>query len=498
MDLKVFIKETTCLKPSKLSDDQYSERSQTIELSGLDRISPAILNTVFFFKNTKEESVDVDDDDDGDDDDDDGDDVVERVIRGLQRVLVTWFPAAGRLGIHEKTGKLEIKCNDEGVLLVIADTFSKLEEFGNKLHEYKTCYEKLVPQLPQNPAHISDNPLVALQITKFSCGGISIGFGGSHSLFDGFGAFNFLASWAHFSSDKDYESQLFVPNHSRQKLLNAIMTTSSTATSSSSLINKAAGSTSSIYEQQHIAAIQDLYGIPMRAMAADDRCWESELAKLGQSPERRGIQLLTLCMDKQAVENWKGLAAQSGTLSKCSTFDVLCAHVWKARVKALSLEPNTNICLQFPVNCRNRLRPPLGGDFTGNAFVLGSVSCTAKELLEEPLEGTIGRIQAAKEVVANDYIKLYVKALENSSDKFFPSMRELTIITDWLKFPFEALDFGWRNKMLCGVALLGTPVPEAAFLMPNLDEPGNFLVRIGIGEENMTDFITNFKSFNYP
>ncbi|PON46288.1 Transferase [Trema orientale] len=437
--------------------------------------------------------ADIDDDEDDDDDDDD-DDAVERVKRGLERVLVTWFPAAGRLRINEGTGKLEIDCNNEGALLTIAETFSKLEELGN-LHEYKTCYEELVPQLPQNSENISHNPLVAVQITKFSCGGISIGFGGSHALFDGFGAFKFLACWAHISSGKD-ETELITPNHSRQRLLNTISTTSGTPTSSSTDCLFGAGSSSSIYKQEHVAGIQDLYGIPMRAMASDDRCWESELAKFGQI-ESQGLRLVTLCMEKEAVETWKGLAVQSGKLYKCSTFDVLCAHVWKARVRALSLEPNTNICLQFPINSRNRLQPPLGDNFTGNAFVLASASCLAKDLTEESLEITIRRIQAAKDLVANEYIKLYVKALENSSDKFFPSMRELTIVTDWLKFPFGALDFGW-GKVLCGAALLGTPVPEAVFLMPNLEEPGNFLARAGIGEQHISDFITNFNDFNYP
>ena len=96
------------------------------------------------------------------------DDAVERVKRGLQRVLVTWFPVAGRLRINEGSGKLEIDCNNEGVLLIMAETFSKLEELG-KLHEYKTCYEKLVPQLPQNPENISDNPLVAVQVLFNNC-----------------------------------------------------------------------------------------------------------------------------------------------------------------------------------------------------------------------------------------------------------------------------------------------------------------------------------------
>ena len=165
-------------------------------------------------------------------------------------------------------------------------------------------------------------------------------------------------------------------------------------------------------------------------------------------------------------------------------------------MKALSLEPNTNICLQFPVDSRSRLQPPLGPNFTGNAFVLASVSCAAKDLIEEPLRSTIAKIQAAKDVVTDEYIKLYVRALECSSDKFFPSMRELTIITDWLKFPFKALDFGWGKA--CSASILRTPVPEAAFVMPNLEEPGNFLVRMGIGEQYVRDLLSNFNAFNHP
>lgn len=167
----------------------------------------------------------------------------------------------------------------------------------------------------------------------------------------------------------------------------------------------------------------------------------------------------------------------------------------QARVKAFSLHPNTNVCLQFPVDSRSRFQPPLGSNFTGNAFVLASVSCRASDVIEEPLHITIGRIQAAKELITDEYIRLFAKALE-SSDKFFPSMRELTIVTDWLKFAFHALDFGWGK--VSGLALLASPVPEAAFLMVNLEEPGGFLVRIGVGDHQASDFIASFTNFNYP
>ncbi|EOY01321.1 hypothetical protein QUC31_013850 [Theobroma cacao] len=461
MELKLCIKENIILKPFK----QF--KRQTIELSGLDRISPSILYTVFFYNSQLINESFMQDED-----------PVERAKTALQKVLIPWYPAAGRFRINEASGKLEIDCNNEGVILITAVTDSKLEELG-RLHEYKSCYENLVPKCPE-ATDISENPIAVVQITKFACGGFSIGFGSSHALFDGLGAFNFLASWAQISNGKD-ESELMVPNHSRDALLSAIYSPNSSPTAAS------------IYEQGHITAIQDLYGIPMQAMASDDRCWGTAVAKFSQVDPQVGLELVTLGMKKETVETWKGQAIEKGKLPKCSTFDVLCAHVWKARVKTLSLQANTNICLQFPVDARSRLRPPLGDNFTGNAFVLASVSCSVKQLLEEPLHDTIRKIQAAKDEITDEYIKLYARALE-ASDKFFPSMRELTIVSDWSRFPFHALDFGWGK--VSNAAILATPVPETAFLMLNLEEPGGFLVRIGIGRQYVHDLITNFNNLS--
>lgn len=165
--------------------------------------------------------------------------------------------------------------------------------------------------------------LICMQITKFACGGISIGLGGSHALFDGVGAFNFLTTWANISSGKD-ESNLIVPNHSRHALLQAISCFSN---------SNPRPSYSSIYEQGHVDAIKDLYGIPMQSMAFDDKSWETALAELSRNNPWNGhVVLVTLQVKKEVVGTWKGLATQKGKLTKCSTFDILCAHLWKVHI----------------------------------------------------------------------------------------------------------------------------------------------------------------------
>lgn len=152
MDLKVLLKETVCLTPSEQS------KKKTIQLSGLDRMSPANLYTVFFYKSNHA----LDNKSSSSSSSSKAEDVVERAKRALQKVLVTWYPAAGRFRIKKETGKLEIDCNDKGVTVVTAETNSKLEELG-ELHQYKPCYEKLVPRLPVAD-NISDNPLLVVQV----------------------------------------------------------------------------------------------------------------------------------------------------------------------------------------------------------------------------------------------------------------------------------------------------------------------------------------------
>ncbi|KAE8705404.1 Leucine-rich repeat protein kinase family protein [Hibiscus syriacus] len=171
-----------------------------------------------------------------------GDDPFGRAKEALEKVLIPWYPVAGRL------------------------------------NEYKPCYENLVPKLPDT-TDLAETPIAVAQITSFGCGGLALGFGGSHALFDGIEAFNFLSSWAHISNGKA-NFQLIVPNYSRDALLSSIYSSPAHA---------------SIYEQNHITAIQDLNGIPMEDKG-------TALAKFNQAHPQVGLEQLTLAVRKETME----------------------------------------------------------------------------------------------------------------------------------------------------------------------------------------------------
>ncbi|KAJ6744466.1 SHIKIMATE O-HYDROXYCINNAMOYLTRANSFERASE-LIKE [Salix purpurea] len=117
----------------------------------------------------------------------------EVLKEALRKVLVPFYPAAGRLA-RDENGRIEINCNGEGVLLVVADTDSTTEELGEFMPSMKL--QQLIPTVDTNLEDISRDPLVLLQVTSFKCGGVCLGVGWHHTLADGTGALHFMNSWA--------------------------------------------------------------------------------------------------------------------------------------------------------------------------------------------------------------------------------------------------------------------------------------------------------------
>lgn len=67
----------------------------------------------------------------------------EALKEALTKVLVIYYPVAGRLAVDEN-GRIEINCNNEGVLFVEAGTDSVLDDLG---HDF-TPGEQVMKLLP--------------------------------------------------------------------------------------------------------------------------------------------------------------------------------------------------------------------------------------------------------------------------------------------------------------------------------------------------------------
>ncbi|KAK8566548.1 hypothetical protein V6N13_002250 [Hibiscus sabdariffa] len=231
-----------------------------------------------------------------------------------------------------------------------------------------------------------------MQVTRFGCGGYSIGIGASHSLFDGPATYDFLHAWASSSAILKQKRgvELYKPVHDRGTLLvdNREL---AKLPESGSFVTRA-------------VAIDHLYQLIKQAMTAHS-----------SGPDTKFV-LKTFHLSGAMIESLKSkvFSERRGSFS-CSSFDLLAAHLWKARTKALGMRKGAMVCLQFAVDVRNKMVPPLPKGFSGNAYVLASVALTAEELESGSHEAIVEKIKEAKNSINNDYVIAYKKALEGSS-----------------------------------------------------------------------------------
>ncbi|KAB5513852.1 hypothetical protein DKX38_027758 [Salix brachista] len=91
----------------------------------------------------------------------------------------------------------------------------------------------------------------------------------------------------------------------------------------------------------------------------------------------------------------------------------------QARTKALRARKERMPCLQFAMEVRNKMMPPLPNGPSDNAYVLISVALTAGELEEGCHEAIIEKIKQAKNSVSSDYELIHGSTL--------PPLKELIL-----------------------------------------------------------------------
>ncbi|XP_057488217.1 brassinosteroid-related acyltransferase 1 [Actinidia eriantha] len=407
-----------------------------LTLSNLDRQCPIHMYLVFFYKPSqanKNLSASA---------------VFGQLKAGLEEALSVWYPAAGRLTVGPGDGKLNLWCNNGGAVLVEAEAQVRICELGD-LSQYNELFEDLVFK-PLVDEGLTEMPLVVAQVTRFGCGGYSLGIGTSHSLFDGHAAYNFLHAWASLSNIKasqplNHHHPLHPPVHERGRFLETKETNDSCRNSNPTT---------------RVVAIDHLYQLIREA--ADDRSVENYV-------------LRTFHLSGEMIERLKQnvFGEERG---RFSSFEVVSAHLWKARTKALGLTKDRLVCLQFAVDTRNKMVPPLPKGFTGNAYVLASVALTAGQL-EEGHVAIAEKIKKAKNSITNDYIDAYIKALDGPQANL-PPLKELTLVSDWRRLPFHKV--GFMGEEAAYVSPLVPPLPQVAYLTQSPIETRGIDLRIGL------------------
>ncbi|KQK19253.1 hydroxycinnamoyltransferase 4 [Brachypodium distachyon] len=329
----------------------------------------------------------------------------------LAKALVAFYPLAGRLGLDDAAGRLQIDCTGEGAVLVTArsDHYA-LDEL---MSEFVPCGEMRDLFVPATPAPNPPCALLLAQVTRLRCGGVVLGLALHHSVVDARSAAHFVETWASISRGNHQDAPLVPPCFDHRLL--------------------------------------DARPYPARAVLYDHPEYKPEPAPVDVTP----VSASTYASAIITVSK-KQVAALRARCAGASTFRAVVALVWQCACRARALAPGAETRLYSMIDMRPRLAPPLPQGYFGNAVVRTSAVVTVDEVVSSPVAYGARRARAATSQ-GDDYARSLVDYLETVDTMNLPrsgiSRAHLRAIS-WMGMSLSDADFGWGAPAFMGPALM--------------------------------------------
>ncbi|KAL3718177.1 hypothetical protein ACJRO7_003330 [Eucalyptus globulus] len=360
---------------------EYETPEGSIFLTSIDQVAVVHVPSVYCFDRSDANVVDV-------------------IKQALAKVLVHYYPLAGRLAINSR-GKLVVDCQNKlGVPFVEAIADCNITNLGDVRILDGDVLGKLVYKEPTQDK-LEAAPLLTAQVTKFKCGGFILGVSLNHCIADGISAMDFMNAWAEIARGKPLSR---VPCHDR-----------------------------TIISARFPPQITGPY---------DDFVQISDVSNMKALYEEQQLVYKSFLFDAEKLAALKRMATKDDQVtSRCSSFVALAAFVWRARSMALNMKLHQQTKLLFPVNFRSRLRTLLPDGYFGNAVAMPCCLCTMGDLIEEPISASVERIKKAIESVTEDYIRSKIDFLDMHRFEGFPT--GTLVINSWTSLEHGSTDFGW-------------------------------------------------------
>ncbi|KAJ3694056.1 hypothetical protein LUZ60_009536 [Juncus effusus] len=360
-----------------------------------------------------------------------------KVIKdALSRVLVWYYPFAGRFVGSVPSRDVHVNCTGEGVWFVEAEAGCTLGNAKQLDHPLVISEDDLLPQ-PQSDMDPLSTP-VMMQVTEFTCGGFVIGLIAVHTLADGLGAAQFL---------------------------NAIS-------------ELARGLTEPTVKP----------------------VWARELIpcppKLPPSPPpvfpSFNLQQHMTDVDSANVGHVKAQYMES-TGHYCSTFDVCIAKAWQARTRAIGLKPDNPVHVCFFASTRHLLQIIPKG-FYGNCFYPVIATATSGDVASAKLIDVVKMIRDAKAKLPSEFAKWAVGDFKKDPYELTFAYNSL-FVSDWTRLGFLEVDYGWGTPSHLVPFQYVHFMAVAILAPPPAPKKGTRIMTQCVEEEHLSVFKDEMKAF---
>ncbi|KAJ9536188.1 hypothetical protein OSB04_un000627 [Centaurea solstitialis] len=361
------------------------------------------------------------------------DTVLKTLITSLTTTLFHFYPLAGRLS-SLPGGRLALDCNSAGVQLTEAYADVKLDDVDDFLES--PLLNHLIPSVDYGHTPLEETPLLLLQITRFDCGGWSLGFCISHAVVDGQSALHFLSEWARVCRGEQVASPPYLDR-------NVLRAGDSKPTMTTTI------GSSTVDQYLQFCPPPTLTG---QSGDKNERREETTIAML-KLTETLVTKLRNKANEHRRNEEDRGF----------TRYEVVTAHTWRTACMVRNLEPEQPTSIGICVDVRSRMNPPLPDKYFGNAILDVIATGTAGEIVSNPLGYASSKIKEAIEKVNDEYVSSMIDFLKNQEDisKFqdlewtsdeggpFYVNPNLGVIS-WLTLPMHGIDFGWGKELFTG------------------------------------------------
>lgn len=248
-----------------------------------------------------------------------------------------------------------------------------------------------------------------MQVTRFQCGGFTVGFLTNHAILDGKAASDMFLNLA--SICKDGGLKIPYIHHDRTYI-------------------KARYPPMITFPHEEYIMLPKISSLP----TAFTTSYESSPSPL--------IFAKKYCQKLFNFDNRMINLLKEKAMTNCSTFEAIVAHIWKERTKVIFHDPNEFSTVLFAVDIRSKISPPLPDGFVGNAIITAFATSRVIDLVKNPISYGVKLIKGGKERITEEYVRSVIDWLEvykgvpaTTNGNFY--------VSAWWKLPFGDLDFGF-------------------------------------------------------
>ncbi|KAJ4773213.1 HXXXD-type acyl-transferase family protein [Rhynchospora pubera] len=394
----------------------------------------------------------------------------------LSLILPKFHPLVGDLTYQPATGEVTIVCSDEsGVIVTEAESDLDIRCLAGEPTHDMDSFLKLVPNVAHEELPV---PILSVQFTRFSSGGVTVGISIHHVAMDATGQWKFINCWAKtccngaVPSERRRRKKKKKKNYKQSKLFTKLHTS-----------------------QYFFPFLPFFPSSHTHPNAPNETLIDApNLPKIDPypSPDHKQLIQRSFTVDATTIQLLKQRAMQekeaTHNLSPPTTFEVLGAHIWIsiARAMGITSENNKPIFLFSFVDGRPFLPPPMSPAYTGNCLFPFHVASSGTHLMAtDGLGRTCERI-AETVNTTKDIIKRGSKV----NLGFLDGMKVVLVGTNRLEV--YGADFGWGKPSLMLHAAMNHDGEVVIFAGK---EKGTVQLTVKLNNEAMEKFVHLFQGF---